>query len=80
MRGEGLFLGIELISNSETLKHDTVIANHIKNEMREKYILVSTDGPMDNIIKMKPPLCFNKENALRVVESIDEIMKKYRAK
>lgn len=80
VRGEGLFLGLEFISDTETLLHNTILANHIKNEMREKHILVSTDGPMDNIIKMKPPLCFNKNNALTVVESIDEIIRNYQAK
>ena len=77
VRGEGLFLGIEFISDTETLKHNTVLANHIKNEMRERHILVSTDGPMDNIIKMKPPLCFDKNNATTVAESLDEILSNF---
>jgi len=80
VRGEGLFLGFELISNSDTLEHNSVLANFIKNEMRENFILISTDGPMDNIIKTKPPLCFDKKNALMVVESIDKIISCYQAK
>ncbi len=75
VRGSGLFIGMELVKNTETLEHHAELANYIKNRMREQFILISTDGPMDNIIKMKPPLCFNKQNADVVVESIEEILK-----
>ena len=35
----------------------------------------STDGPFDNVLKMKPPLCFTKQNADRVVAEIDRILR-----
>ena len=44
--------------------------------MRSKFILISTDGPYDNVLKIKPPLYFNKENANQLVYEIDEILKK----
>ena len=72
VRGSGLFLGIELIDEFE--KPNTILAQHIKNELRKNYILISTDGPFDSVIKTKPPLVFNRENALRVVEEIDGIL------
>jgi len=72
VRGSGLFLGIELIDN--TGKPNTNLAQYIKNELRKNHILISTDGPFDNVIKTKPPLVFNRENALRVVEEIDQII------
>ena len=73
VRGSGLFLGIEIIKG-DNLEPDTELANHIKNELRNRYILIGTDGPFDNVLKTKPPLCFNKENARKVVENIDEIL------
>lgn len=73
VRGSGLFLGFEIIDT--TGKQNTALAGRIKNELRNQHILISTDGPFDNVLKSKPPLCFTKENAERVVEHIYEILK-----
>ena len=74
VRGSGLFLGVEIVKDN-TKEPDTELAHHIKNEMRNRYILISTDGPYDNVLKTKPPLCFSKENALRTVTEIAGILK-----
>ena len=73
VRGEGLFLGIEII-NENNLKPDRKLAHFLKNRLREKHILVGTDGPHNNVIKSKPPICFDKEDVKLVVESIDNIL------
>jgi 4-aminobutyrate aminotransferase-like enzyme/aminoglycoside phosphotransferase (APT) family kinase protein len=74
VRGSGLFLGVEIIKDN-TMEPNTELAHHIKNEMRNRYILISTDGPYDNVLKTKPPLCFSKENALQTVTEIAGILK-----
>lgn len=76
VRGSGLFLGIEIIKN-QNKEPDTHLAKHIKNKLRNRYILVSTDGPFDSVIKTKPALCFTKQNAEIVVKNIDEIITEY---
>ena len=76
VRGVGLFLGIEMIKENST-EPNTELASHIKNELRNKNIIISTDGPFDSVIKTKPPLCFTNENAKKVVENFEEILKKY---
>ncbi len=53
------------------------LAHHIKNELRNRNILISTDGPFDSVIKTKPALSFTKENAKKVVENIDVVLKMY---
>ncbi|MEX0287712.1 MAG: aminotransferase class III-fold pyridoxal phosphate-dependent enzyme, partial [Flavobacteriaceae bacterium] len=73
VRGNGLFLGIELVDGSQ--KPNTKLAAHIKNSLREKHILVSTDGPYDNVIKIKPPLSFNKEDAQTLVSALTSIFR-----
>jgi len=73
VRGSGLFLGFEMIL--ENGGHDTQLAAHIKNELRKRNILISTDGPYDNVLKSKPPLCFTKQNAEQVVNEIYSILK-----
>lgn len=75
IRGSGLFLGMELVTDPMSKNHHPELAGQIKNELRNNCILVSTDGPFDNIIKMKPPLCFNTQNADRVVEEMFRIIK-----
>ena len=76
VRGSGLFLGMEII-NEDGIEQNPAIASLIKNELRNKNILISTDGPFDSVIKTKPALCFTKENAKTVVDSIDEVLKTY---
>lgn len=76
VRGSGLFIGVELVHESSN-QPNTGLAQHIKNELRNKHILISTDGPYDNVLKTKPPLCFTKENAKQVVESIEYVLKRF---
>ena len=72
IRGSGLFLGVE-IADSKGRPH-TQLAAKIKNGLREKFILISTDGPYDNVLKIKPPLSFQEEDANTLVQMIDSIL------
>jgi 4-aminobutyrate aminotransferase-like enzyme/Ser/Thr protein kinase RdoA (MazF antagonist) len=74
VRGLGLFVGIELVLDRETLKPAPEQASYIANRMRERVILLSTDGPFHNVLKIKPPLVFTKENADFLVGVLDEIL------
>ena len=74
VRGHGLFLGIELIRDQKYLEPADKEADQIVNVMKEKGILISTDGPDRNILKIKPPLVFNRENALFLTKTLDEIL------
>ena len=61
VRGQGLFLGIELVdSNMNPLAAQT---DYLANRMKDHGILMSTDGPDHNVLKIKPPIVFTKENA-----------------
>ena len=73
IRGSGLFLGIDIVKPESTTP-DATLAKEIKNTLREKHILVSTDGPADNVIKSKPPLCFTKQNVDEVIGRIENIL------
>ena len=77
VRGSGLFLGIEIVvPNTESYQANTALAKHIKNEIRNMNILVSTDGPFDNVIKMKPPLCFTVLDMTKVIDALESILEK----
>ncbi len=76
IRGSGLFLGIDIVKEDGITPH-TVLAQHLKNELKKRHILLSTDGPENNVIKSKPPLCFTKANAQRVVDTLKEVLTAY---
>jgi 4-aminobutyrate aminotransferase-like enzyme len=42
--------------------------------MRERGILLSTDGPFHNVLKIKPPLVFTQANADFLVTTLDEVL------
>ena len=63
IRGSGLFLGVELVKDRETLEPATAAASAISNEMRERGILLGTDGPFHSVIKIRPPMPFNEADA-----------------
>ncbi|WP_299212399.1 aminotransferase class III-fold pyridoxal phosphate-dependent enzyme [uncultured Dokdonia sp.] len=76
VRGSGLFLGIEIVHDN-TLKPNTALADRIKNELRNQHILISTDGPYNNVLKTKPALCFTKENVDMVIRALDGVLRKH---
>jgi 4-aminobutyrate aminotransferase-like enzyme len=72
VRGSGLFLGIEL-AEPESRKPATDEAILIVNRMKERGFLLSTDGPFNNVIKFKPPICFSMENARDLIDALKAI-------
>jgi 4-aminobutyrate aminotransferase-like enzyme len=75
VRGTGLFIGVELVRDSGSLEPAAEEADYVINRMREQGILISTDGPFHNVLKIKPPLQFNRENAEQMAETLDSILK-----
>jgi len=71
VRGQGLFLGLELVD--EHLKPLAEQTDYIINRMKKHGILMSSDGPDHNVIKIKPPLTFTKENAKEVIFYLQKI-------
>ncbi|MBS1490406.1 MAG: aminotransferase class III-fold pyridoxal phosphate-dependent enzyme [Bacteroidetes bacterium] len=74
VRGPGLFIGFELVKDRITKEPATRQANYFANRMRDKGILMSTDGPYDNVLKIKPPIVFSKANADFLLESIQTVL------
>ena len=74
VRGLGLFLGIELVLDRETRAPAASQAAYVVERMKDHGILVSTDGPDHNVIKMKPPLPFSESDADRVVAAYERVL------
>ncbi|WP_166415634.1 aminotransferase class III-fold pyridoxal phosphate-dependent enzyme [Cochlodiniinecator piscidefendens] len=74
VRGMGLFVGVELISNSKTQNEGTEIASYVKNRMRENRILMGTEGPKDNILKIRPPLTIAADDVDMILAIMDQTL------
>lgn len=70
-----MFLGVEMADSQGNPKTD--LAQRLKNKLREHCILIGTDGPHENVIKIKPPLPFNKANAETLTGKLDLIMQSF---
>lgn len=74
VRGLGLFLGIEFVRDRGNLEPAAEEASFIRERMKDCGILLSTDGPLHNVIKIKPPICFNEDDADFLVRTLDEVL------
>ena len=74
VRGSGLFLGLELVTNRESLDPATIEASYVMNRLREYGILLGTDGPFHNVVKIRPPMPFDEENAVFLVEMMERVL------
>ena len=73
VRGEGFFLGVELRDSRGRPATDK--SAYLKNRMRELGFLLSTDGPHENVIKLKPPMCFTVRNADQLCQYLDKVLR-----
>jgi 4-aminobutyrate aminotransferase-like enzyme len=72
VRGSGLFLGVELVKTREELTPATELAKAVVERMKSRRILLSTDGPFENVIKFKPPMVFSQGDAERLVMTLHQ--------
>jgi 4-aminobutyrate aminotransferase-like enzyme/Ser/Thr protein kinase RdoA (MazF antagonist) len=74
VRGSGLFLGVELVRDRATQVPATAEATRVVNRMREEGILLGTDGPFHNVLKIRPPMPFTLEDASVVASVLDRVL------
>ncbi len=74
VRGRGLFLGVDLISDQELRTPDPGLAALVVEGLLQHGILISSDGPANNVLKIKPPLVFTASEADRVLEALDVVL------
>ena len=71
VRGRGLLIGVELVAGNDGHTPNPELASSVMHHMRANQVLVSTDGPGRNVIKIKPPLCFSEEDAVTLAAAMD---------
>lgn len=72
VRGRGLFLGFEMVRDQDTLEPAADEAQALVDFMRDRGVLMSTDGPLHNVIKIKPPMVLNEEDVEITLNLLDE--------
>ena len=78
VRGSGLFLGIELVRDRHTLAPAADEAAYVANRLREERILIGTDGPHHNVVKIRPPMPFDEDNGTELVAMLDRVLEELR--
>jgi 4-aminobutyrate aminotransferase-like enzyme len=74
IRGSGMFLGVELVRSRYGREPATAEAEMVVNRMREEGILLGTDGPFHNVIKIRPPMPFSLDDADRLIATLDGVL------
>ena len=74
VRGDGLFIGVELVSDRATKTPATVATAALVNRLREKRVLISACGPGANVLKVRPPMVFDSDQAGLLLQALDEAL------
>ena len=74
VRGKGLYLGVELVEDRATRAPAAAAASEIINRMRNRGVLLSTDGPLHNVLKIKPPMVFSRRDADTLIPQLDAVL------
>jgi len=74
VRGAGLFIGVELVTDRAAKSLATTETVRIVNGLRERGVLLSSTGEHANTLKIRPPLVFSEANADLLVGTLDEVL------
>jgi 4-aminobutyrate aminotransferase-like enzyme len=74
VRGHGLFMGAELVKDRNTKEGAPEETNRVINEMKKRGVILSKIGVYNNILKMRPPLPFSKDNADQLLSTLDDVL------
>lgn len=75
VRGIGLFVGLDLVTDRESRNPATAAADYVMNRLRDIRILVGREGPADNILKIRPPLTVDAEGIDMLLDRLDLCLK-----
>ncbi|MFC3074308.1 aspartate aminotransferase family protein [Shinella pollutisoli] len=76
VRGAGLFLGVEIVSDRAGKTPDAAAATRIINGLRDENVLISGCAKAANVLKIRPPLVFTRENADELITKLDLVLQR----
>ena len=74
VRGFGLFIGVDLVTDRQTRAPATQVADYVKNRMRDHRILIGCEGPADNILKIRPPLTVDESAVEMILTTLNQVL------
>jgi len=74
VRGKGLFYGVEIVRDRATLEPGEAEAQGVREFLRENGVLAGTTGPLNNVVKIRPPMVFSKSNAELLLETLEQAL------
>ena len=74
IRGTGLFIAVELVKDRDTCEPAGAFTADVVNGLRDRGVLAGSIGPGENILKLRPPMVFSKENADYMLGILDETL------
>ncbi|MDX1786249.1 MAG: aminotransferase class III-fold pyridoxal phosphate-dependent enzyme [Roseovarius sp.] len=74
IRGSGLFIGVEMVTDRDSRSPATRQTGYILDRMREERILIGSEGPDHNILKIRPPLTVGGRDIEMLLDRLDAIM------
>ena len=63
-----------MVSDRAAKTPSAEIASYVADRAKELGVLLSTDGPDHNVIKIKPPMTFSQQNGERLVATLDQVL------
>ena len=73
IRGHGLFIGLEWVSDRDAKTPDRDGASVFVNRLKDKGFLIGNAGSLGNVLKIRPPLVFTREHADLFLTAFGEI-------
>ena len=74
VRGSGFFIGVELVKIRDSMEPAPKHASYVAERMKERGILISTDGIRHNVQKIRPPMVFTQNNAELLVSIMNDVL------
>ncbi|TDK50144.1 aspartate aminotransferase family protein [Antarcticimicrobium luteum] len=76
VRGAGLFIGVEMVSDPEIKTPDAGLATAIVNGLRDENVLISGCAKAANVLKIRPPLVFTRDNADYFLAALERVLER----
>ena len=77
LQGKGLFWGLDIVGDPDSKEPDKARALAIAKKMRDLGILLGSTGRYDNVIKIRPPLIFGRDNATQLLSTLDKVLSSF---
>ena len=74
VRNAVLYVGVEIVTDQESREPDKEATTVVVNGMRERNVLIGTAGKYGNVLKIRPPLCFSRDNADMLAAALSDAL------